>query len=494
MGTPLLRLAEITKSFGGVRALTRGDLELHAGEVTALLGENGAGKSTLVKILSGVQRCDAGVMELDGRPVEPRSPRQAGAAGISVIHQHSVVFDNLSIAENLFAADPPRRLGLIDWPAMHARSNALLARLGSNLDSRRKLGELSIAEKHLVQIARALSTDARIVIMDEPTAALSYHETEELLTIVRSLKAEGRAVLYITHKLEEVLAIADRYAVLRDGATVGMGNITDTTLESLVKLMVGRPVADYYPKVPVQPGPVALEVRSLGRGGEFSDLSFTVRSGEILGVYGLVGAGRSEAVQSLFGISPADQGVIRVAGAEIQPRRPMDMIARRVAYVPEDRQSQGAILSRSIADNVALSSLSQLSTRGLASPKREREVAREWIRLLQIKCEGATQLVQDLSGGNQQKVVVARWLNTKPLVLILDEPTKGIDVGSKAAMHRVMSDLVQQGLAIIMVSSDLPEVLGMSDSVLVMRRGRVSGHFDRAAATPDIILRAAMDA
>ena len=494
MGTPLLRLAGIKKSFGGVRALTHGELELRAGEVTALLGENGAGKSTLVKILTGVFRCDAGVMELDGRPLDLRSPRAAQAAGISVIHQESVVFDNLSISENLFAANPPRRLGMIDWRTMHARSGDLLARLGCSLEPRRKLGELSIAEKHLVQIARALSTDARIVIMDEPTAALSHHETNELLKIVRALKSEGRSVLYITHKLEEVLAVADRYVVLRDGATAGAGIVADTSIEHLVTLMVGRPVAEYYPKATVQSGPVALEVRQLGRRGEFSDLSFAVRSGEILGVYGLVGAGRSEAMQSLFGISPADEGDVRVAGAAIRPRRPHDMIARRVAYVPEDRRCHGAILPRSIAHNVALASLPQIGNLGLANSKREAAVANEWIRLLQIKCRDATQPVQDLSGGNQQKVVVARWLNTKPRVLILDEPTKGIDVGSKAAMHRVMSDLVRQGLAIVMVSSDLSEVLGMSDRVLVMRRGRVSGHFERADATAELVLRAAMDA
>jgi rhamnose transport system ATP-binding protein len=332
------------------------------------------------------------------------------------------------------------------------------------------------------------------VIMDEPTAALSHHEASDLLEIVRALKAEGRAVLYITHKLEEVQHVADRYVVLRDGATAGSGRIAETSLEQLVTLMVGRPVGEFFPKTVAEPGPEALRVEGLGRRSEFEDVSFSVRSGEILGIYGLVGAGRSEAMQSVFGIAEADEGCIRVGDHEIRPRRPIDMIEHGVAYVPEDRQTQGAVLARSIADNVALASLARLGRLGFASAERELAVASEWIRALQIKCRNSTQPVQDLSGGNQQKVVVGRWLNTKPRVLILDEPTKGIDVGSKAAMHGVMNDLVRRGLAIVMVSSDLPEILGMSDRIVVMRRGRVSGRFERAAATPEAVLRAAMDA
>jgi rhamnose transport system ATP-binding protein len=508
MNTPLLRLSGVAKSFGGVRALVRGELELHAGQVTALIGENGAGKSTLVKILTGIHTPDAGVIELDGRPLTIRSPQDAQRLGISVIHQESVVFDDLSVAENIFAAreQPAQRTGtagtrtsglragLINWRQLHQRAAELLAQLDARIDTRVPLGSLSIAEKHLVQIARALSQEARIVIMDEPTAALSHHETEDLLKIVRRLRGEGRAVLYISHKFEEIFAVADRYATFRDGAAVGSGLIADTSLDELVKLMVGRPIDQVFPKLPAQISDELLRVENLSREPEFADVSFTLRRGEILGVYGLVGAGRTEVMHALFGMNRARAGRVLLEGQELRCRDPGEAISHGIVYVPEDRQSQGAILSRSICDNITLPSLAKFARLGFVEGSREAAAAREWVQRLQVKCADAQQAVGSLSGGNQQKVVLARWLLTAPRVLILDEPTKGIDVGSKAVVHRLMSELVQQGLGVIMVSSELPEVLGMADRILVMRRGRARGLFDRADANAENILRAATDA
>ena len=494
MTAPLLRLSGITKSFGGVRALTRGELELHSGQVTALIGENGAGKSTLVKILTGVYSPDAGSIEIEGRTAPIRSPQDALKLGISVIHQERVLFDDLTVAENIFAGQTPARRGIIGWRNIHSRAAALLAQLESKIDPRSTLTGLSIAEKHLVQIARALSQDARIVVMDEPTAALSHHEAEDLLKIVRRLRSEGRAVLYISHKFEEIFSVADRYATFRDGAAVGAGLIADTSLDELVKLMVGRPIDQVFPKLEAQIGEEILRVESLSREPEFADVSFSLRRGEILGVYGLVGAGRTEVMHALFGLSEPRTGRVTMEGRELRARSPGDAIREGIVYVPEDRQTQGAILTRSICDNITLPSLARFARMGFLEAAREASAAKDWIARLQVKCADAHQEVGSLSGGNQQKVVLARWLLTAPRVLILDEPTKGIDVGSKAVVHRLMSELVQQGLGVIMVSSELPEVLGMADRVLVMRRGRIRGVFDRADAKAETILRAATDA
>jgi rhamnose transport system ATP-binding protein len=494
MSAPSLRIAGLAKSFGGTRALVRGELELYAGQVTALVGENGAGKSTLVKILAGVLQPDSGSIELDGKRIHIRSPHDAQRVGISVIHQESVVFDDLSVAENICVASRQHRRGLIDWPDMQRRAAVILAQLESHIDPRARLVELNVAEKHLVQIARALSQDARVVIMDEPTAALSHHEAEDLLHIVRRLKSEGRSVLYISHKFEEVFAIADYYAVFRDGAAVGSGLITSTSVDALVKLMVGQPIEQVFPKLPARLGAEALRVEQLSRHAEFSDVSFNVRSGEILGVYGLVGAGRSEVMQTLFGLAQPQSGRVLLEQREFRIRDVADAIRHGIAYVPEDRQTQGAILTRSISDNITLPSLARFARLGCIESVRERTSAQEWIARLQIKCADADQDVHDLSGGNQQKVVLARWLVTKPRVLILDEPTKGIDVASKAAVHRLVGELAQDGLAVILVSSELPEILGMADRILIMRRGRVRGLLERADASAEAILRTATDA
>lgn len=494
MSEPLLSLSGVTKSFAGVHALVKGEIDLYPGEVTALIGENGAGKSTLVKILTGVHHADGGEIRMAGQPVRIGSADQAGRLGISAIHQEAVVFDDLSVAENIFVTDRPRKHGLVDWARMRERARAILAELDPRIDPRMPMRQLSVAQKHLVQIARALSNEARIVIMDEPTAALSHREVEELFAIVRRLKAEGRAILFISHKFEEVFDLADRYAVFRDGAAVGQGLIENVSRDTLISLMVGRSVDQVFPKTEVPIGEELFRVEGLSRGEEFADVSFALRRGEILGVYGLVGAGRSEVMQAIFGLTRADRGVINLEGRSLTIASPEDAITSGIAYVPEDRQIQGGILRFPIASNIALPSLGHLSHRGFMRRADERALAEDYVRELQIKTSGVSQRLEELSGGNQQKVVIGKWLATHPRVLIMDEPTKGIDVGAKTAVYRLMGEMVAKGLGIIMVSSELPEVMGMADRILVMRRGRLRATFTRAEATPESIVKAATDA
>ncbi len=488
---PLVQLSGISKSFGGTRALESAELALYAGSITALVGENGAGKSTLVKILTGIYQPDGGRITLCGKSVRIRSPAHAQQLGISVIHQEAVVFDELSVAENIFVTARPRRWGLIDWARMRRDAGRLMERLDCPLDPGLRLRELSVAQKYLVQIARALSHDARLVIMDEPTAALSHHEAQLLLRIATGLRDEGRALLLISHRLEDLFAIADRYVVFRDGRNVAEGAMPDTSIDTLIQCMVGRVIERLYPKRCIALGEEILRVLHLSRGEEFADISFAVRRGEILGVYGLVGAGRSELMQSVFGLTRAESGRIELDRTPIRPRHPADAIAQRIAYVPEDRQHQGAIPSLSISSNITLASLAQFTRHGWVDGERLTRTAGEWAQRLQVKYANLEQPLSELSGGNQQKVVLAKWLLTAPRVLILDEPTKGIDVGSKAAVHALMGEWVQQGMAIILVSSELPEVLGLSDRVLVMRRGRMAGLLDRTEADSATVLRLA---
>ncbi|MCB8874049.1 sugar ABC transporter ATP-binding protein [Acidisoma silvae] len=494
MSEPILSLAGVTKSFAGVRALVKGEIDLYPGEVTALIGENGAGKSTLVKILTGVHHADGGDIRFNGEPVHIGSADNAGRLGISAIHQEAVVFDDLSVAENIFVTDRPRKRGMVDWATMRERARVILAELDPRIDPRMPMRQLSVAQKHLVQIARALSNEARIVIMDEPTAALSHREVEELFTIVRRLKAEGRAILFISHKFEEIFDVADRFAVFRDGAAVGQGLIRDVSRDQLIAMMVGRSVDQVFPKTVVPIGEELFHVAGLSRGEEFADVSFGLKRGEILGVYGLVGAGRSEVMQAIFGLTRPDHGEINLEGRSLKIRAPEDAIGAGIAYVPEDRQIQGGILRFPIASNIALPSLSHLSHRGFMRRADERALAEDYVTQLQIKTSGVGQRLEELSGGNQQKVVIAKWLATNPRVLIMDEPTKGIDVGAKTAVYRLMGEIVARGLGIIMISSELPEVMGLADRILVMRRGRLRATFTRAEATPESIVKAATDA
>ncbi len=481
---PLLSLTGIRKSFGGVRALDDAALELHLGSVTALIGENGAGKSTLVKILSGVHQPDAGDIRLDGNAVRIPHPKVARTLGIGVVHQECQVFDNLSVAENLFVNAQPMRRGAVDWRTLRSRATALLRELDADFDAEMPAGRLSIAQKHVVQIARALADESRVLILDEPTASLSQRECAELFRIVRKLRDAGRALLFISHKFEEIFEIADRYAVFRDGVSVAAGLLGESSRDDLIRLMVGRPIDQLFPKIETTLGAELLRVENLSLANAFENISFTLRRGEILGIYGLVGAGRTELAEALFGLSRNVSGVVRLAP---------DAAAAGIALVPEDRQSQGAILPFSITANVALPNLTALAPRGWCNARREAGLAREWIEKLSIKAHAPEQVVSSLSGGNQQKVVLAKWLARQPAVLILDEPTKGIDVGAKAAVHAVMSEFAARGNGVIMISSELPEILGMSDRMLVMRRGRLRGEFARGV-TSEALLRAASDA
>ncbi|MEQ5870827.1 sugar ABC transporter ATP-binding protein [Sagittula sp. NFXS13] len=488
--TPVLELRDITKTFPGVKALDGVSLELYPGQVTALIGENGAGKSTLVKTLTGIYQPDGGAIHVAGEPVVFATAQDASAAGITAIHQETVLFDELTVAENIFIGHAPRgRFGLIDWKIMRTRAAEILTRIGAALHPDTPLRDLGIASKHLVAIARALSVDARVVVMDEPTAALSHKEIEELYELVDRLKAEGRAILFISHKFDEVFRIADRYTVFRDGTHVGAGLMADVTESDLVKMMVGRDVNQIFPERAKAPGDEVLKVVGYAHPTEFEDITFTLRRGEILGFYGLVGAGRSEVMQALFGITKPSKGVTRIDGQIKVIRSPAEAVEAGIVYVPEDRGKQGAVIGLPIFQNVTLPSLGQTSRSGFLRLSEEFALARAYTERLDLRAAALDQDVGNLSGGNQQKVVIAKWLATKPRVIILDEPTKGIDIGSKAAVHAFMAELAAEGLSVIMVSSEIPEVLGMSDRVIVMREGLIAAELEGDNLTPETLVR-----
>ena len=488
----ILSLDGIIKDFPGVRALSEVSLTLYPGTVTALVGENGAGKSTVVKILTGIYQPDGGQIRIDNQSVSFNTPHQAAESGITAIHQETVLFDDLSVAENIFLGHAPTaRFGLLDWRSMNAKATELLERIGAAISPGALLRNLGIANKHMVAIARALSIDARVVIMDEPTAALSYKEIEELYELVEQLKADGKAILFISHKFDEIFHIADRYTVFRDGQLVGDGLIEETTATELVELMVGRSVDSVFPPRINELGDIIMQVEGYSHPTEFDDISFSLRRGEILGFYGLVGAGRSECMHSLFGITPPSAGSLSIEGQRFVPKSPADAIEHGLVYVPEDRGGQGAITALPIVDNIALASLKATSDNGFVKMAREYVLAREYTERLQLKAAALDQPVGELSGGNQQKVVIAKWLATQPRVIILDEPTKGIDIGSKAAVHAFMRELAAQGLAVIMVSSEIPEIMGMSDRIIVMREGRRVAELSSDDVSPEALVRAA---
>jgi len=489
-GVPVLALNGVTKTFPGVTALSEVSLELFPGKVTALIGENGAGKSTVVKILTGIYQPDGGAIEVDGAPIRFATAQAAGDAGVTAIHQETVLFDELSVAENVFLGHAPRgRFGLIDTATMVEKARSILEGIGANIDPRTRLKDLGIANKHLVAIARALSIDARVVIMDEPTAALSQKEIEELYELVEELKAQGKAILFISHKFDEIFRIADNYTVFRDGTLVGSGAIGDVSEADLVKMMVGRDVSQIFPDRERNIGEEILVVDGYDHPTEFADISFSLRRGEILGFYGLVGAGRSEFMQALFGITRLSQGTVQIDGKPAIIRSPADAVGQGIVYVPEDRGKQGAITALPIFQNVTLPSLGRTSRNGFLRLAEEFKLAREYTERLDLRAASLDTNVGNLSGGNQQKVVIAKWLATQPKVIILDEPTKGIDIGSKAAVHEFMAELAAQGLAVIMVSSEIPEVLGMSDRVIVMREGRIAAEVSGDDLTPETLVR-----
>jgi rhamnose transport system ATP-binding protein len=490
----VLELRQAAKSFGAVRALTDGQIQLRAGEVHALLGENGAGKSTLVKILAGVHQPDSGTLTIAGREVALPGPAGAKAAGIAVIYQEPTLFPDLTVAENMFIGRQPLRAARrIDRRAMHAEAAAVFARLGVPLDPARIARGLSIADQQVVEIGKALLLDARVIVMDEPTAALSAAEVDRLFEVIRTLRAQGAAVLFISHRLEEVFAICQRVTVMRDGRHVLTSSLQGMTAADLVRAMVGRELAERPPEAGAgTPGAAALTVERLTSEGTFTDISFTVRSGEVVALAGLVGSGRSEVARAIFGIDRYDAGTVTVLGARLRKASPTSAMAAGVGLVPEDRRQQGLVMDMSVQQNVALASLGRLRKGGLISGAAERAMAADWAARLRIKYGRLSDPVAMLSGGNQQKVVLAKWLGRKPAVLIVDEPTRGIDVGTKAEVHHLLAELAREGVAVLMISSELPEVLGVSDRVLVMREGRLVAEFAHDDASEEAIMAAAM--
>lgn len=488
---PVIQVQNVSKSFGGVHALKQVHFEIYPGEVHALLGENGAGKSTLIKIITGVQQPDSGQLLLEGQPIRFANTREAQAHGVAAIYQEPSLFPDLDIAENIMVGRQPVNRRGIDWKRMYQEASDLLARLGSTLDPRTKARELSVAQQQVVEIARALSINAKVFIMDEPTSSLTQSEVGELFAIVRQLRAAGTAVVFISHRLEELFALADRVTILRDGAYVGTQLIADVTTGDLIRMMVGRNLDQLFPKQSVAAGEVVLQVEGLSVEGSFSDVSFELRKGEIVGMAGLIGAGRTNVALALFGIDPATAGTIKLDGKPVRIDSPETAMKLGIGYVPEDRKEQGLVLEMSIAENITLPVIGKFARVGWLNFKRELQAANVSSKQLEVKMAGIDQKAGQLSGGNQQKVVLAKWLGTKPRILILDEPTRGIDVGTKAAVHHLMSSLAAEGMAILMISSELPEILGMSDRILVMRGGRLTGHFSRTEATQEKLMAAA---
>jgi len=490
---PLLEMRAISKSFPGVRALDRVDVVLGQGEVLGLVGENGAGKSTLMKILAGVYRPDAGAILLDGQPFAPRRPRDALDAGVIVIHQELSLVPDRSIADNLFLGNLPRGpLGFVRRGSRDRDARALLARVGLELPTWRMVRSLGIGAQQLVEIARALSRRARVIVMDEPTAPLSEGEVRVLFRTIAALKAAGVGIVFISHHLEEVFAVCDRVAVLRDGHAVETRPAADWTRDALVQAMVDRPIAAMFPKAEVPIGPALLEVEGISVPGRVEDVGFIVRAGEIVGLGGLMGAGRTEVLKAVFGALPSAAGRVRVAGQVVARPGPRRAMAAGIALVPEDRKADGLILAFPLRDNVALSTLGRLAWGGVfMSRRRVNAAARRAVDALRIRAPGIARPVQGLSGGNQQKVVLARALQTEPRVFLLDEPTRGIDVGAKVEVYRLIGELAAGGAAIVIASSDMLELLGLCDRILVMRAGRLAGEIGRPDFSQERVMRLA---
>ena len=491
MVSTLLSVEGAAKNFGGVKALVKADLTLYTGEIHALLGENGAGKSTLLKTLAGVYSLDSGSITLNGKRFEQGSTRLAREQGIAVIYQEPNLFPDLTLAENVFAGRQPMKRGSVDWKFMEDQADALFTQLGVSLNPLSKARGLSIADQQIVEIAKAISTEANVIVMDEPTAALSSKEVERLFTVARNLKENGCAVVFVSHRLDEVFALCDRITIMRDGSTVSTALTSTLDEPQVIRAMVGRDVSELFPKLEAAIGNVVLNVQNLSRGGQFQDISFNVRAGEIVALAGLVGSGRSEVARSIFGVDRYDSGTITILGRNLKAGSPSEAMDSGVALVPEDRRQQGLFMPTSIAKNAAITMLASLRKGFLLRSSSERKVADEWTKILQTKYASIDDPVERLSGGNQQKVVLAKWLATNPRLLIIDEPTRGIDVGTKSEVHKLLSQKAQEGLAVLMISSELPEVLGMADRILVMREGHIVRELTRTEASSEKIIAAA---
>ncbi len=501
---PLLHMMHISKTFPGVQALRDVELIVYPGEILALVGENGAGKSTLMRILNGVflpdaggvlpSDADAGQILWEGQPVAIHSPHDAQAVGISMIHQELALIPYLDVGKNIYLGREPGGAlpGTIDWGQLYTRAQEQLDRLGLDIDPRIQVNLLPLAQQQMVEVAKALSLDARLLVMDEPTSSLTEREVETLFAQMRTLRDQGVSIIFISHRMDEIFTIADRVTVLRDGELVGSERVADLTEEQIIRMMVGREISTIYERSdhPRSAEPV-LEVRGLSVRDTLDDISFRLHRGEILGVAGLVGAGRTELAETIFGVRPTSAGTIAINGQEVRIRRPAHAIGQGIGFVPEDRKAQGLFLRMGVNINVVMAVLRRLTRWGLIRHGQAEQISADLVERLDIRTPSLTQRVRNLSGGNQQKVVIAKWLTLQPRVLILDEPTRGIDVGAKAEIYRLMNDLAAQGVGILMISSELPEVLGVSDRVLVMHEGRLSGEFDPRTATQDDIMGAA---
>lgn len=492
MSEYVLELKGITKIFPGVKALDNVHFKLKPGEIHALMGENGAGKSTFIKVITGVHKAEEGEMYLDGKKVDFKGPKDAQAAGIAAIYQHVTAYPHLSVTENIFMGHEKVKNGKIQWKEMHAEANKLLKELSADFVATDEMGALSVAQQQMVEIAKALSMKARIIIMDEPTAALTKRESEELYKITEKLRDEGASIIFISHRFEDMYRLAARVTVFRDSQYIGSYEVDGITNEDLITAMVGREINDLFPKPEVTIGEEVLRVEKLSRTGYFKNVSFSVKKGEILGLTGLVGAGRTEICETIFGIEKKSGGKIFLNGSEVQINGPLDAMNLGIGYLPEDRQHQGLILEWGIGRNITLPVISQLSKNGWLDDKKERETAKELAERVDTKAVTLFDKASSLSGGNQQKVVVAKLLASDLKVIILDEPTKGVDVGAKAAIYEIMGELAKQGYAIIMVSSEMPEILGMCDRIAVMCEGKITGELNRGEATQEMILERAM--
>jgi ribose transport system ATP-binding protein len=490
--TPVLEMRGIRKVFPGVVALDRVDFELHAGEVHVLLGENGAGKSTLMKVLSGAYRKDAGEVVLDGRAVNIASPRDAQALGIATIYQELSLVPKLTVAENILLGHEPSTSGVIHRAALHQAARRGLAEVGLAIDPGARVDRLGIAEQQMVEVAKALFRRARVLVMDEPTSALTSREIARLFEVIRRVTAGGVAVVYISHRMRELAEIGTRVTVLRDGRAVGTFPLADVSFDVLIRLMANREVRDHFPRRRCLPGDELLRLEHVSGASGVDDVSLHVRRGEIVGLAGLLGAGRTELARIIFGADPRSRGRMLVNGRDVAPGTPRQAIAAGIGFLPEDRKRQGLVLTLSVANNIGLPNLPRWSRLGIVSDRRERLEAERWVAELRIKTPGITERVVRLSGGTQQKVVLARWLAAEASLLVMDEPTRGVDVGAKVEIYELMNRLTDAGAGILMISSELPEVLGMSDRIYVMRRGRVEATFDAASATEERVLQAAL--
>ena len=490
-GELLLQMSGVQKRFGGAVALQGTNLSIRAGEIHALLGENGAGKSTMLKILAGVHVNDGGTIKLGSKDFLTGSPQDSIEQGIAVIYQEPSLFLDLTLAENVFIGRQPKKGRIIDWKFAQSEAKRLFKELGVDLDPKRQARGLSIADQQVVEIAKALSMNANIILMDEPTAALSATEVERLMTVMKSLKAANKAVIFVSHRLDEVFAISDFITVMRDGATVSENPVEKTNLQKVIKEMVGRELTEMFPKTENKIGSVVLEVNDLTNPAYFRNISFNVKKGEIVALAGLVGAGRSEVARAIFGVDKYETGSVKINGKALPAGSPVAAMKEKIALVPEDRRQQGLFMVAGVNRNISIESFTNLVDRGLINFKRERELTNTWKEKLSIKFSNQNDPVERLSGGNQQKTVLAKWLATDPDLLIVDEPTRGIDVATKAEVHRLINQAASEGKAVLMISSELPEVLGMADRIIVMREGRQVAELSRKEATQEKVIAAA---